>query len=450
MKPLAKSYYRKNLTTALPVILSFAGQSMVQIADTLMVGQLGATPLAAVSLAGAIIMNLLVLGLGISIGLTPIAGYSWAERDYRSVASYFQNSLLLNFIVGVLISLLLIGAMPLLSKIGQPEEVVSMMGDYFIYTALSIIPFMLFQAFKQFMEGSGNTRVSMNITLIANTINIVLNYLLIFGKLGMPQMGAAGAGLATLISRLFMPLAFWFIVTKDSHYSRYFKFFSQTNFSKIKQRRLLAMGLPISGQMSLEFLSLSAITLMMGWISTNSLAANQIAQTLISLTFMISNGVAAATTIHVSHSFGEGEIAEVEKNGYAGMHLSLLFMGSAALLFLLFGREIASLFTNSQEVIEIATKLLIVVALFELLDGLQVTALGALRGIMDVKISMVYAVISYLLISLPVAYIAGFVLNFKEVGLLSGFAVGLLIASFLFITRFKKQCNLLKKQKLTS
>lgn len=438
---LPKSYYIKNLHSALPIILSFAGQALVQIADSVMTGQLGATPLAAVSLSGAIIMNFLVLGIGLSVGLTPIAGSLWSVGKHRKSAGYFQNSLLINFAASILIFLTLVLLLPLLQYSGQPVEVLDMMKEYYIYVALSIIPYMLFQGFKQFMEGAGNTRISMNITLAANLLNIVLNYLLIFGKMGFPEMGVSGAGLATLISRIIMPFAFWYAIQKDNRYLRYFKFFSAGSFSRKEQKELIKMGLPISGQMTLEFFSLSVITFFMGWISTESLAANQIAQTLINFTFMISNGVAAASTIHVSHSYGQRDIAEIRKNGYAGMHLSILFMTIAAIIFLLFGGFIASLFTSSKEVIEIAKKIFIVVAIFEIVDGLQVTALGALRGIMDVKKTMVYAVISYSLVSIPFAYIAGFHFGWGESGLISGFAVGLLTASILFIRRFNKKCS---------
>jgi len=434
-------YYKRNFRSALPIILSFLGQSTVQIVDSLMIGWLGATPLAAASLAGAVIMNVLVIGMGISMALTPIVGREWGERNFRTIASYFQNSLLLNLVASFALSLLLVLILYLLPFFGQPVEVVGAMRGYYIYLTLSILPFMLFQTFKQFMEGMGNTHIAMKITLVANGLNVVLNYLLIFGKLGFPQMGMEGAGLATFISRLFMPVAFYVAIGLKGSYFRFFKLFNLSLFSQKRLASLMRIGVPISGQMSIEFLSLTMITVMMGWISTESLAANQIALAMINLTFMIANGIAAASTIHVSHSFGKRDIEGVRKSGVAGMHLSLMIMGVAAILFLLFGREIASLFTSSEEVIAIATKLFMVVALFEILDGLQVSALGALRGISDVKQASIYALISYLLVSIPTAYIAGFVLNLQEVGLLSGFAAGLLVASTLFIGRFKRRCS---------
>lgn len=441
MKAILYPYYKKNLRSALPIILSFLGQSTVQIADSIMIGWSGAVPLAAASLAGSIVMNVLVVGLGISMALTPLVGREWGDRNFRKIAAFFQNSLLLNMVVGLSLSLLLFIILSLLPYFGQPIEVISTMRGYYIYITLSIIPFMLFQTFKQFLEGLGNTRIAMQITLAANMINIVLNYLLIFGKGGFPQMGIEGAGLATFISRLFMPVAFYIAIVIKREFGRFFNFFSSKSFSKKGVVTLMRVGVPISGQMSIEFLSLTMITIMMGWISAESLAANQIALSMINLTFMIANGVAAASTIHVSYLYGKREVEGVKRSGVAGMHISVVIMSIAALIFLFFGREIAALFTSSEEVIDIATKLFMVVALFEILDGLQVSALGALRGITDVKRASFYALFSYLFVSIPVAYIAGFILDLKEIGLLSGFAVGLLVASTLFIGRFIRKCS---------
>jgi MATE family multidrug resistance protein len=188
--------------------------------------------------------------------------------------------------------------------------------------------------------------------------------------------------------------------------------------------------------MVIEFFSLSAITFMMGWLGTKSLAANQIVQTMINFTFMIANGVAAASTILVSHSTGTGDMAGARRRGFAGIRLSVAVMGTASLAFLLFGSEISSLFTTDPEVISIAVNIFYVVVFFEIFDGLQVTALGALRGLTDTGKPMFIAIISYLFISVPVAYFAGFILNLGEMGLMSGFAFGLLVAAIFFIRRF--------------
>lgn len=430
--------YRENFKIATPVILSLAGQSIVQIADSIMVGRTGTTPLAAVSFAGAVITNIMVIGLGLTLGLTPVAGMHWARGEFRRVSGYFQNSLSVNLLFSILLSTLLLVIYPLLPFLGQPKEVMSIMGGYYAMVSISLIPMMIFLTGKQFLEGVGNTRIAMYITIAVNIVNITLNYLLIYGKMGFPQMGIDGAGLATLISRLLMPIMFFAAINRNDGYKRFLKMFRLNNFSLKEHFLLIKIGLPISGQMVIEFFSLSAITFMMGWMGTKSLAANQIVQTMINFTFMIANGVAAAATILVSHSAGTGNMAEARRRGFAGIKLSTIIMGTASLIFLIFGKEIALLFTSDKEVVAIAVKIFYVVALFEILDGLQVTALGALRGLTDTKKPMFIAVFSYLFISLPVAYLGGFIFNFGEPGLMSGFAFGLLVAAILFIRRFSQ------------
>lgn len=433
---MTKNRYLENLKIAAPVILSLAGQSVVQIADSIMVGRTGATPLAAVSFAGAIITNVMVIGLGLTIGLTPIAGMHWARSEFKRVSGYFQNSLSVNLIFSLLLVMLLFAIAPLMPHLGQPTEVTSIVSGYYMMVSVSLIPMMIFLTGKQFLEGIGNTHLSMYITLFANALNILLNYLLIYGKGGFPEMGIDGAGLATLISRLIMPISLFAAINRKDTYMRFIRMFSKENFSLREHLHLIRIGLPISGQMVIEFFSLSAITFMMGWLGTKSLAANQIVQTMINFTFMIANGVAAASTILVSHSIGTGDMKGAKRRGFAGIRLSVAVMGVASLTFLLFGREISSLFTTDPEVVTIAVKIFYVVVFFEIFDGLQVTALGALRGLADTGKPMFIAIFSYLFISVPVAYFAGFILNFGEMGLMSGFAFGLLIAAILFIRRF--------------
>ena len=250
-------YYKQNINIAFPIMLSLAGQAIVQMADNIMVGQLGAPELAAVSLAGAIIMNTMVVGMGIATGLTPLVGQAHALDDKERIAGFFQNSLLLNTTVSLVLTLFLFMLMPYLSMMGQPAEVVELCKGYYILTSFSVIPFILFMTFKQYMEGIGNTKVAMVITISCNLMNIFLNYIFIYGKFGAPFLGVAGAGLATLISRLMMPIAFFLYIHRSQIYSPVFRFFQFSNTSRRKIKQLLQVGYPIAGQMVVEFLSLS-------------------------------------------------------------------------------------------------------------------------------------------------------------------------------------------------
>ena len=437
-------YYKQNINIAFPIMLSLAGQAIVQMADNIMVGQLGAPELAAVSLAGAIIMNTMVVGMGIATGLTPLVGQAHALDDKERIAGFFQNSLLLNTTVSLVLTLFLFMLMPYLSMMGQPAEVVELCKGYYILTSFSVIPFILFMTFKQYMEGIGNTKVAMVITISCNLMNIFLNYIFRYGKF------VAGAGLATLISRLMMPIAFFLYIHRSPIYSPVFRFFQFSNTSRRKIKQLLQVGYPIAGQMVVEFLSLSLITVMMGWLGTIALAANQIVMSMISLTFMISSGIAGASTILVSHEFGRGNIGKMRRYAHASLRLAVIFMAGAAVIYALFGAPIASIFTPDPDVIKVARNLFFVVALFEIFDGLQVTALGALRGITDVQRPMIYALVSYLFVAVPLAYIAGILLDFGAPGLLSGFCGGLMFAATLFIRRFNKSVRNIHLRRVTS
>lgn len=433
-----KKYYKKNLKLATPIIIANLGQATVGIIDNVMVGHLGAIELAAASLATIIFHNILIFGTGIAVGLTPLAGELFATGSYKKAGELFQNSLILNIIVGSIITLLLFSASPLISKMGQPLEVVSPAIEYFKIISISLLPLMVFLSFKQFMEGLGNTRVSMTITIISNVLNIVLNYLLIYGKMGMPEMGVNGAAIATLISRLFMPIAFFVYLRSNNSLRRYFSFFSRMNTRIRDQKMLLKIGLPISGQMTVEVFALSMTAIFMGWISAESLAANQIALSVCTAMFMVVLGISGAVTIVVSHASGQGDIHAVREYTKAGLQMSIGFMSVAALMFVLFGRYIAMLYTTNLEVIDIATKVFLVIALFEISDGIQVTALGALRGLQEVRMPMIIAFISYFCVNIPVAYLLGFVFGFGEMGIWFGFFIGLTVASVMLLLRFRK------------
>ena len=432
-----KQYYTDTGRLAGPIILSLAGQALVQMIDNIMVGQLGAPQLAAVALAGTIILNLYAVGIGVAISLTPLAGKNFIVGRFRETAALFQNSLSLNTLVSLALAVLLLGLFPFLSMMGQPEEVIALSHGYYILVTLSLIPTIIFLSFKQFLEALGNTKTAMIITLSCNLLNVAGNYMFIFGKWGAPELGVTGAGLSTLLSRLMMPIVFYIYTRRSYPYKRFFRFFGWKQLSLRRHFELLRVGFPIAGQMVLEYSALTGIAIMMGWVGTVALAANQVVMSLVTFTFMVSNGIAGAATILVSHQYGLRNAARIRHYGYAAMQLSVVFMFFFALIFAFFGTQIASVFTPDRAVVELAGKLFIVVALFELLDGLQVTALGALRGITDVNRPMLYSVFSYWIVCLPVGYLFGFVLGLGAVGVFSGFSVGLLVACLLFIRRFR-------------
>ncbi|MCQ2218179.1 MAG: MATE family efflux transporter [Paludibacteraceae bacterium] len=436
-----KPFYIRNLKIAIPAVLSQLGQGVVMIADSMMVGVLGTNELAAASFAGAIVIVGFLFVLGVTFGATPLVGRQYSMGKHVRAASLFQNSILLDMLVVALVCGILYVLSFFLDKMGQELEVCVLARPYYLWLVASLPPLFVFQAFKQFMEGLGNTKVAMVITLISNALNVLLNYLFIFGKCGCPFMGVEGAGVATFIARLVMPIMFYAYFVHRKSLFRYFRFFRMRVFSFAELYELGKIGVPIGFQMLVETSTFSLSAVMVGWFGAVSLASHQIAMNLSSLTFMMASGISAATTIRVSHQMGAKDYVSMRKAGFASMHLCVFENLIFAVLMIVFRREIPLAFTSDPLVVELSAMLLVMCAIYQLADGLQVVALGALRGMADVEGPMRVSVICYVLVSLPVAYICGVVLDWGAVGVWMGFIVSLNLAAILLIRRFLKMSS---------
>ncbi|NDW10243.1 MATE family efflux transporter [Dysgonomonas sp. 520] len=434
-----KSQYIATLRLAAPVMLSQLGVIAVQLFDNAMVGRLGALPLAAVAFGGTVFFLGFIFVTGISMALTPLVGEQFSQGKQHIAAAYFQNSLLLFTLVSFVSFALQYSITPLMYYMKQPPEVVDMAIPYYQYLVWSVIPYMIFGVFKQFLEGIGNTTVNMVIIITANLINIFFNWLLIYGNWGFPRMEAAGAGLATLISRICMPVFAILFFIFASKFRYYFSYFRKKNFSWIRIRNLLSVGLPISSQMFMEGSAFALTSIMMGWIGTVQIAANQIAMTISNCAFMIIIGLGSATTIRISHSYGRNDAPELKKAANASYHMGLMWNTFTAIMFIVFREQIARIFTDDPEVIRIASQLLIFVAAFQFSDGLQSISVGILRGIQDVKPIATIAFFSYIVINLPTGYLCAFIFNWGAGGLWVGFIFGLSIAAILLMRRLRKQ-----------
>lgn len=429
--------YRANLRLALPVVLSQVGQVVVQLADNAMVGRLGALPLAAVSFGGAVFVIFMFWGTGLSLGLTPLVGEAYVRKEYRSAAAFFRHSLVLYTGVGILLFLLLVLLGAFMDRMGQEPEVVELARPYFYCLAWSIVPFMVYTVFKQFLEGIGNTRTGMAVVLASNVINIGLNWVLIYGKLGFPAMGATGAGLATLIARVCMPLFMVCYCIGNRTMRRYVRLCSAAGYAWRWMRRLLVVGLPISMQMVTEVSAFALSSIMMGWIGATELAAYQIVITFGNLAFMMMVGVSTATTILVSHEYGAGRIGSMKRTVSASVHLGLAFNFLTMFAFIVFRSRIPLLFNDDAAVVAVAAQLFVLAGVYQFPDGLQVVLVGALRGMQDVRSVMRYAFVSYLLINLPVGYLCAFPLGMGASGLWIGFIFGLSVAAVLYLRRYR-------------
>lgn len=431
-------FYKRLLRIAFPLVLTQAGQMSVQLIDNAMVGRVGTAELAAASFANSIYIIIMVFGLGILLGLTPLISHSLGGGNEKKIAFHIKNGFILTLIVSGILTLVTLSLTAFMPYMGQSEDVVRLAIPYFKTLAISLIPLLLFIFLKQTGEGFGNTILAMYATLLANLINIVLNYLLIYGKFGFPELGLLGAGYATLISRVVAPIFLFACFRKVSPINHFIAISQKIKASKEEILRIFRLGLPIAGQLVLEVSAFAIGAIMMGWLGSVPLAAHQVAMGMASFTFMLANGVAQASTIRVSYQLGQKDFISMEKVSLSAVHLVVVYMGICGILFFTLRNILPMIFTTDPVVIKQAASLLMVAALFQLFDGLQVVSLGILRGFKDVNAPMMIAGISYLIIGLPVSYVFAFILGFGPEGIWFGFVGGLISAAILLSFRIRK------------
>lgn len=441
-----KEQYRKNLALSIPVILTQVGQMVTQLADTMMVGQYGgedSLPLAAVSFGSSMAFLILIGCIGVALGLTPLVGERFAQGNKQECKSLLHNALIFYTLLGLLVGVAQYAASPLLYYLGQPVDVVDGAIPYYQMLAYSV-PFMLFFfGFKSFLEGVGNTKVVMTITIVTNALNVWFNYLLIYGHWGLPAMGAEGAGLATTLSRVASAaMVFGYFLCKKQ-YADYLKGFTLRALRLERVRRLLSIGLPIAGQMFLESSAFVGTAVMIGWLGEVSLSANQIAITLGNCAFMVILSIGSAATIRISHCYGQRSKEELRLATHATYHLVLAWCLLASLVFILLRDDIPRLFTDNEEVIAITADLMFFVALYQLWDGMQNVSVGILRGLQDVKIIMPIAFVAYWLINLPAGYLLGIPGGMGASGFYLSYSFGLSAAALLMMWRIRRKIRAL-------
>ena len=431
---------------AFPVVLSQMGQVSVSLVDNMMVGHVGTTELAAAAFANSVFMIGMVFGMGVTMGLTPLVGTAFGKKDNHKTIEWLKNGVFSHLVAAVFLSLLMLGVYFLLPIMGQPEDVLQLAQPYYVLLGFSYMPFMLFFSFKQFFEGIGNTKMAMHITLTANVVNVIVNYIFIFGKFGFPELGLIGAGIGTLTSRILMPLMFAGYIIWNRKYLDYFIKANKEILRFESIIRLLKIGIPIGFQLIVEVTAFAVGAVMMGWLGDVTLAAHQVAIGMASFTYMISLGVSQANTIRVSHQIGIRDYVSMRMAALASTHLVLGFMSIAAIVFIVARKILPLLFTTDPAVVEIAASLLIIAAIFQFFDGLQVVMQSTLRGMADVTVPMFIAFIAYLLIGLPSSYILAFVFGIGAQGVWYGYVVGLAIAGILFYFRFQNNLRKIESE----
>ena len=435
-------YYKRNLKVAGPIVLSQVGVALTQLVDTFMVGKLGTTELAAVSLASSIALMGFLFVNGLLMGATPIVGQLFATADVdvdekrMQMGKIFQNQILLSVISSVLMLGLLYVVRLFLYNMGQDVAVVDCAIPYYVILIISILPNTLFMAGKQLLEGLGNTSVAMAITIVANIVNIVFNYFLIYGNCGFPQMGVIGAGLATFIARVVMAVALFIMIYMRYEWRQYCKEFRIGLFDWRCVVEILRVGFPIAVHILVEMSAFSLSGIMMGWLGAAALASHQIAAQTGNVLFMVVLGISAATTIRVSHQYGAKDYVAMRMAANASIHLCLFANMVMGILLVIFRKNVVMLFSSDPEVIRLGSQVLIMAGIFQLSDGMQAVGAGILRGLKDVKVTMYVAFLSYLVINLPLGYIMAFVVGLGAPGVWMGFIGGLSVAAILFRIRY--------------
>ena len=414
-------------------MISQLGHITVGVFDSLMIGKVSVSQLAAVSLATSIFSFILLFCIGLSYGITPLISSS--DRGKKYVSSILYNGMLVNVISSILLVSFVIFTKHLLSYLGQDEEVLFHTYSYLDIICISLIPLILFQTFKQFIEGLGFTKPSMYISVISNVINIVLNAVLIFGLFGFPRLEIIGAAYATLISRVIMFLLILIYCLNDRRFSKYIlktKFLVNLNHIKDIFRIGFASGL----QYIFEVGAFSVATVMTGSIGAIHLAAHQIALNLASISYMIASGIGSASMISLSYYDGKRNFEDMRRSGFASFLLVFILMIVSALVFIIFRNYLPVLYVDDSSVINIASTLLIIAGLFQISDGIQAVGLGILRGIRDIKKPTIVTFISYWIISIPLSYFLGIEYGYGVYGIWIGLSVGLTLAAIFHVTRF--------------
>jgi MATE family multidrug resistance protein len=440
-----KPFYKDNLRLALPIVVSQLGHTLVNMADSIIVGHFaGTSQLAAVSLVNSIFMLILVIGLGISYGLTPLIAQEHGRKNNSECGKLLSNSLLINFCTSVVLYLFIhFGTLSVIDQMGQSPEVVAYAKPYLTYLGLSIIPLMIFQTFKQFTEGLGFTKQAMYISVWGNILNIVLGIIFVKGLFGVPPMGVKGVGLSTLIDRTVMAIVMSYYVMTSRYFKIYIQEFRVFRLDKLRAVKILKIGAPVAMQYSFEISAFSGAAILIGTIGTIQQAAHQVAINLASVTYMLASGVASAATIKTGNNFGKQAYQELRRSAIASYHVIIGFMSLTAVLFVLANNILPFIYTEDHAVIAIAAQLLIIAGFFQLFDGTQVVGLGVLRGIGDVNIPTLITFVAYWVIGIPLGYFLGITMNIGVNGIWYGLTLGLLTASLLLFLRFQNKTRAL-------
>ena len=421
------------------------GHTLVQFFDNVMVGQLGTAELAAVSLGNSFIFVTMSLGIGFSTAITPLVAEADGAGNFNEGKQAFKHGILSCLVLGSALFLIVLLSKPLMYALDQPEEVVILAKPYLDLVAFSLIPLIAFQGFKQFTDGLSQTKYAMLAAVCGNLINVLINYLLIYGKFGFPQLGIVGAALGTLIARFFMVFLIWAMIYRKSNLRPYI---SNLNFKVIKVemlKKIIALGFPSALQMLFEVAIFTAAIWLSGVLGKNAQAANNIALNLSSFTFMFVTGLGSAAMIRVGNQKGLKNYDDLRRIAKSFFLMGIILQTFFATLFIVLHKHFPWLYmdntnmadySNTTETAAIASKLLIIAAFFQISDGVQVIVLNALRGMQDVKIPTLITFIAYWVVGFPISWFLGLHTETGSTGIWIGLLAGLSVSAILLYLRF--------------
>ena len=450
------SEFKYNWQLAAPVMLGMLGHTFVSFIDNIMVGQIGTAELAAVSLGNSFMFIAMSLGIGFSTAITPLIAEADSSDNLQQAKSSYKHGLFLCTVLGIALFLGVYFSKPLMYLMQQPKEVVALAIPYLDLVAFSLIPLVIFQAIKQFSDGMSMTKYPMYATLLANIVNVILNYILIFGKFGFPEMGIVGAAYGTLASRIIMVIYLWTLLRFKERSARIVKNIKFFVLDILMIKRIINLGSLSAMQMFFEVAIFTAAIWLSGLLGKNPQAANQIALNLSSMTFMVAMGLSVASMIRVGNQKGLQNFKELRRIAFSIFLLGVLFAIFFASLFFIFHKSLPNIYVDLNdtvnyadniEVISIASKLLLAAAFFQISDSIQVVVLGALRGLQDVKIPTILTFVSYWVVGFPVSYFLGTKEMYGSFGIWLGLLAGLTTASILLFIRFNSLTLKLIKQK---
>ncbi|URM36975.1 MATE family efflux transporter [Flavobacterium anhuiense] len=434
-----------NLRLAYPVILGMVGHTLIGIVDNIMVGKIGSTELAAVSLGNSMIFIAMSLGIGFSTAITPIVAEGDAEKNDTKIRSAFHHGLFLCTILGLVLFTVIMFAKPIMELLKQPADVIVLAKPYLGWVAFSLIPLVMYQGYKQFADGMSLTKYSMYAMVMANVLHVGINYVLIYGIWFFPKMGIIGAALGTVISRIFLVMFMHIMLSRRDDLKRFFKGFSFNEIKKATIKKIISIGFPSAMQMLFEVVLFTASIWLCGNIGKTSQAANQIALSLASMTFMFAMGLSVTSMVRVSNQRGLMDYKKLIVVARSIFLLAIILETVFAIFFIVFHDYLPNIFLNmentgqildNEEVIAIASKLLLIAAVFQISDGIQVVVLGALRGLQDVKVPMYITFVAYWIIGFPISYYLGEHTELKAQGVWVGLLAGLTAAAICLYVRF--------------